>query len=191
MTDRLQTVLDRIDLANSADPNTETVEGGTAPAALLYGQRMSEELARLCPGASDHLRIAARGQHIERWKLKRQDYPEGRTGYLTWRRDQAAGHAERVGEIMRDAGYDAENCTRTGRLLRKEGIKRDPEVQMLEDTICFTFVRWYLEGFTAKHPAEKVTSIVTKTARKMSAEARALMLAEFPMPDHLAAAFAE
>ena len=64
------------------------------PEALLYGQRMSSELARLIPDASEPLQIAARGQHVERWKLKRADYPEGRAGYLTWRRDQALHHAD-------------------------------------------------------------------------------------------------
>ncbi len=58
-----------------------------APAELLYGQRMSATLARLSPDASEHLRIAARGQHIERWTTPRRSYPEGRAGYLKWRKD--------------------------------------------------------------------------------------------------------
>ena len=91
MTERKQKVLDAIDTANSADP---TQEDGR-PAALLYGERMSAELDRLFPDASEPLQIAARGQHIERWTLKRADYPEGRTGYLTWRRDLARHHDPR------------------------------------------------------------------------------------------------
>ncbi|MGC1488241.1 MAG: DUF4202 family protein, partial [Albidovulum sp.] len=85
---RLTDTLAAIDAANFADPDIS--EG--RPAALLYGERMSAELARLFPNASDCLRIAARGQHIERWTSPRASYPEGKEGYLAWRRDLAAFH---------------------------------------------------------------------------------------------------
>ena len=66
--DALLAVLAAIDVANAADPNSEP-DG--RPAALVYGERMSEELARRSPDASEHLQIAARGQHVERWKIAR------------------------------------------------------------------------------------------------------------------------
>lgn len=181
---QLEQVLTAIDAANAADPRQE--EG--APEALLYGQRMSEELERMFPEAPDVLRIAARGQHIERWIKPRESYPEGRAGYLKWRRDLAAHHAERVGELMRAAGYDAEDIDTVGQMLRKEGIKRHELVQALEDVICFTFMRWYFAPFAAKHPPEKVEDIVRKTARKMSAEARSKALETFALPPNLAQA---
>ena len=182
---KLETALAAIDEANAKDPNA--VEG--TPDAALYGQRMSRELERLFPRASDALKIASRGQHIERWVLKRVDYPEGREGYLTWRRDLAEYHAKRVGTIMQDAGYDAGQIEAAGRMLRKEGIKRDAEVQALEDVICFTFLKWYFEPFAVKHSPEKVLRIVQKTARKMSAEGRARVLKEFDLPSEFAQAF--
>ncbi|WP_299848914.1 DUF4202 domain-containing protein [uncultured Roseovarius sp.] len=182
---QLDNALAAIDAANAKDPNTTE----DAPDALLYGQRMSAELDRLFPDASDQLKIAARGQHIERWILKREDYPEGREGYLTWRRDLAKYHADRVGAIMQGAGYDAGQIDAVGRMLRKEGIKRDPEVQALEDVICFTFLKWYFAPFSEKHSAEKILRIVQKTARKMSAEGRARVLDEFDLPDDYADAF--
>jgi Domain of unknown function (DUF4202) len=180
MTDRLRTALARIDTANAADPKGE---------ALPYGERMSVELHRLFPQASDVLQIAARGQHVERWLLPRADYPEGKAGYLEWRREQGRRHALRVSGIMAEAGYDAADCDRVGTLLRKEGLKRDPEVQALEDVICFVFLRWYFADFAAKHDEAQVLDIVQKTARKMSDAARARVLAEFTLPDPLAAAF--
>ncbi len=182
---RLSAVLDAIDAANAADPDRR--EG--APAALLYGQRMSAELAHLHAGASEILKITARGQHIERWVLKRGDYPEGRAGYLTWRRDLAQHHARRVGQIMAEAGYDAGDIAQAGQMLRKEGIKRDPQVQALEDVICFVFLRWYFADFAEKHEPDKLQRIVEKTARKMSPEARRRALDEFALPDPFAAAF--
>ncbi len=181
----LDAAIAAIDTANAKDPNQT---GGT-PDALLYGQRMSAELARLFPGADDRLQIAARGQHIERWTLRRQDYPEGRAGYLTWRRDLAAHHARRVGDIMQAAGYGADDIQAVGRMLRKEGIKRDTQVQALEDVICFTFLKWYFQPFAQTQSPEKLTRIVQKTARKMSEAGRARVLEEFDLPAEFAEAF--
>jgi Domain of unknown function (DUF4202) len=182
---RLAQTLAAIDAANAADP---TLEDGR-PAALLYGERMSAECARLFPNASEVLQIAARGQHVERWLLPRADYPEGKEGYFAWRREQARRHGLRVAGMMAEAGYPEADQARVGVLLRKEGIKRDADVQALEDVICHTFIRWYLAPFAATRDAAEVLDIVTKTARKMSASGRALALETFPMPDALAGAF--
>ncbi|WP_424932208.1 DUF4202 domain-containing protein [Amaricoccus macauensis] len=187
MSDRLNSVLKAIDTANAADPHMEVVDGEERPAELVYGERMSAELARLCPDASEHLQIAARGQHIERWKLPRTDFPEGRAGYLKWRQTQAANHAARVSGLMAEAGYDEEDRGRVESLLRKEGIKRNPEMQMLEDVICFVFIRNYMAEFAEGRDAEEIARIVTKTAKKMSPEARERAIREFALPDELAA----
>ncbi|HUS54854.1 MAG TPA: DUF4202 domain-containing protein [Thermohalobaculum sp.] len=166
-------ILQRIDAANAADPEIVEEDGMPHPAALLYGRRMSAELVGFCPDASEHLRVAARGQHIERWKLQRRTYPEGREGYLAWRRDQGRFHASRVAELMGQAGYGPDDCDRVAKIIRKEGIKRDSEVQALEDVACLVFMRWYAVGFAGGRDPEHVYRIVAKTARKMSAEGRA------------------
>ncbi len=180
MTGNLPAALAAIDTANAADPKAE---------ALVYGQRMSAELDRLFPQASDVLKIAARGQHVERWLLQRGDYPEGKEGYHAWRREQGRRHGQRVAGIMADAGYGPQDCERVGVLLRKEGIKRDSEVQALEDVICFTFLRWYFSPFAEGRDPAALLEIVEKTARKMSAEGRARALTEFDLPEPFAAAF--
>lgn len=180
MTDRLTAALAAIDAANAAGPDD---------ADLLYGQRMTDELALLYPDASEPLQIACRGQHIERWMLPRASYPGGREGYLTWRRDQAHRHASRVAEIMAAAAYPPEDIAAAERMLRKEGIKRDPQVQALEDVACFTFLRWYAGDFLATQDAAAIDRIVNRTARKMSAMARARALAVFPLPEAIAVHF--
>ena len=185
MSDRLTTAFALIDAANAADPTHD----GEVPAALLYGQRMTDEQEMLQPDAGDVLRIACRGQHVERWLLPRADYPDGKAGYLDWRREQARRHGVRIAGIMAEAGYDATDQARVGVLLRKEGIKRDADVQALEDIICFTFLRWYVADFAATHPADKVLDIVTKTARKMSSAGRERALRVFSLPAALADAF--
>ncbi len=182
---KLKSALEAIDAANAADPNLE--DG--APAARLYGERMSSELDRLYPDASEALQIAARGQHIERWTVPRTTYPDGKAGYHAWRRDLAARHAERVSTIMAKAGYGQDEIADAARMLRKEGIKRHEDVQALEDVICFVFLKWYFAPFAAKHSDDKVQDIVQKTARKMSAEARQRVTEEFDLPEPLAAAF--
>lgn len=183
--ERLARATTLIDAANAADP---TLEDGH-PAALLYGQRMTQECERLFPNASEVLHLAARGQHVERWLLPRADYPEGKAGYLDWRREQARRHGVRLAGILAEAGYSQADQDRVGVLVRKEGLKRDPEVQALEDVICFTFLRWYFGPFAQGRDPAHVADIVTKTARKMSAKARARALREFALPDDLAAAF--
>lgn len=183
---RLAVVLDAIDAANAADPSRDA-DG--RPVELVYGERMSAELARLCPDASGHLRIAARGQHVERWKLPRDAYPDGREGYLAWRTEQARRHAARVDGFMTEAGYGPEDRGRVTALLRKEGIKRNPETQMLEDVICFVFLRWYFLDFAAKLPEDEVLRIVARTARKMSPQACARAVSEFALPPSLRDAF--
>lgn len=183
MSERLARVLEEIDAANAADPERvpdpeRAREGeGAQPAALLYGRRMSAELAAFRPDASEHLRIAARGQHIERWKSPRDSYPAGREGYLRWRADLARCHAERVTGIMREAGYGEDDRARVAQLIRKQGIKRDPEVQTLEDVAALVFMRWYFAGFAHGRDPEQIHNIVAKTARKMSPEGRAAALA--------------
>lgn len=165
---RLAAVLAAIDAANARDPNQIEIEGRREPAELVYGRRMSETLARLSPDASPHLRIAARGQHIERWTSPRKTYPEGRAGYLKWRNDLKEFHARRLGEIMSDAGYAAEDAARVGALVRKERLKRDAEAQMLEDVICVVFLTHYIGDFRPKTDDDKLADILAKTWAKMS-----------------------
>jgi hypothetical protein len=171
--DQLRRVVDAIDAANAKDPHLVEVEGRHVPAEWLYGQRMSAMLADLIPDASEALTIAARGQHIERWTSPRASYPAGRVGYLRWRSDLKAYHAERLAEIMAEHGFDQESINRVGALVRKERLKQDAEVQALEDVVCVVFLKHYLAEFAAKHDDNKLADILAKTWRKMSLQGHA------------------
>lgn len=184
----LQAVFERIDAANAEDPSRDA--DGTAPAALLYGQRMSQVLEAFTARPSDALRIAVRGQHIERWKRPRDAYPKDKPGYLQWRRDAGAYHARRVGEIMAACGWDEPARERVGALIRKERLKDDPETQALEDVACLVFMRWYFAPFAAERPPEELFRIVAKTARKMSPAGRAAALV-LPLPAALVPAITQ
>jgi hypothetical protein len=178
MTDprpRFDSVIAAIDDANARDPKTVDIDGRAVPAELLYGQRMSAALATMAPEASELLRIAVRGQHLERWTSPRASYPAGRAGYLKWRSDLKDFHAHRLNEIMRAASYAPEEAARVGALVRKERLRTDPETQMLEDVACIVFLAHYLEEFIGKTDADdaKLARILAKTWMKMSEQGHA------------------
>ena len=173
----LTAALAAFDRANAADPQHEETDEGPQPRALLYGHRMSACLARLHPEASTELRLAARAQHLERWHIPRNSYPEGRVGYLTWRRDLKLYHAERAGAILGGLGFEAPLIARVGALLRKERLKQDPESQALEDVACLVFLEHEFAAFAEGHGEDKIVDILRKTWRKMSERGREAALA--------------
>lgn len=169
MTDeRLDAAFARIDEANAQDPNLERLDGQDFPKELLYGRRMSATLATFAPDADDAVKLAARAQHVQRWKIPRSDFPMDRKGYLAWRQKLYGMHAELAGEILREVGYDDATITRVGTLLRKKCLKTDPDVQLLEDVICLVFLEHYFAEFSVKHDDAKVIDILRKTWAKMS-----------------------
>ncbi len=174
--ERFKTAIARFDTANAEDPNPEVFEGVTYPKELLYAQRLTAWLEKLAPDASEALRLAARCQHIQRWTMPRRDYPMDRRGYLRWRTTLAKFHATTAGEILPDLGYDAKTIHRVQTLLRKENLKRDAEVQCLEDVICLVFLESYLADFSSQHDDNKVIDIIQKTWKKMSPQGRQVAL---------------
>lgn len=168
---RLDDALSGFDAANAEDPNTETVNEQLVPKELVYGQRMSARLTAFAPDASETVQLAARAQHIRRWEVPRDSYPDGRAGYLKWRTDLYKRHGEIAGTIMKDVGYGADAIERVRTLLRKRGLKTDPDVQLLEDVICLVFLEHYFHDFAQKHEKEKLIPIVQKTWKKMTTEA--------------------
>ena len=183
---RFDDAIRMFDQANAEDPNTEVINGQPMAKELLYGQRMSARLAVFAPDAPETVKLAARAQHIRRWEVPRDTYPEGRAGYLKWRTDLYKRHAEIAGEIMGDVGYDAEPIDRVQTLLRKRGLKTDPDVQLMEDIICLVFLEHYFHDFARKHDEEKLIPIVQKTWNKMTEQAHEVALQLDYAPDDVA-----
>lgn len=175
-TTSFQQVIKLIDQANSDDPNTEQWQGQSYPKEQLYAQRMSTQMERFAPQASELLQITARAQHIQRWTIQRADYPEGRVGYKHWRTELGKFHGELTGKLMLQAGYAQEDADRVAFLLQKKQLKHDAEVQTLEDVICLVFLEYYLDAFAEKHSEEKIISIIQKTWKKMSEQGHATAL---------------
>jgi hypothetical protein len=142
-------------------------------------------LARYLPDASEPLRLAARCQHLQRWKIPRADYPMTRAGYHQWRTRLRDFHADLAASILRETGYEEATAARVRSLIRKEALKTDPDAQALEDVVDLVFLESYLAGFVAAHAdydEAKFVDILARTAKKMSARGRdaALNLIELP-----------
>jgi hypothetical protein len=175
--DRFAEALTAFDHANAEDPVSLRVGGTERPRELLQAERLSTWVDRLRPNAPEALRLAARCQHLRRWEIPRNTYPDGRIGYLEWRKALSRFHADRSGEILRRAGYDDDTIERVRAINQKRGLKIDADVQTMEDALCLVFLEHELEGFARKHPAEKIVDILRKSWRKMSDEGHANALA--------------
>ena len=168
-----------MDTSNSEDPNVEVDNGKEWPKELLYSQRMSDMLERYKPEVDDVAKLAIRGQHIQRWKSPRDDYPMDRKGYHQWRANLYKFHAGIVAELMAQAGYDEEAQERARQAVSKRSLKKNEDTQLLEDVAGLVFIEHYMLAFAEKHPEyteEKWIDIIQKTWKKMSADAHKFAL---------------
>jgi hypothetical protein len=168
-----------IDAANAEDPRMDTEAGKPVPRELLYGQRMAAMIGRYAPEADDVMKLAVRGQHIQRWKTPRDSYPMTREGYLAWRTGLYKFHAETVGQLMKQAGYDDASIERARQAVGKRGLKVNPDTQMLEDVTDLVFIEHYMLEFAGQHAEyteDKWLDIIRKTWKKMSPRAHEFAL---------------
>ncbi|HMC01038.1 MAG TPA: DUF4202 domain-containing protein [Flavobacteriaceae bacterium] len=165
---KFESAIALIDNYNSKDINTYQVNDLNYSKELLYSQRMSQKLLQFHPEASEELQIAARAQHIGRWKIARDEFPMDRIGYLKWREKLKKMHAEITSDILKQVGYDPKFIDRVAFLISKKLIKKDEESQIIEDVICLVFLDYYFEEFATKHNEEKLIDILQKTWLKMS-----------------------
>jgi tRNAThr (cytosine32-N3)-methyltransferase len=157
-----------IDSAHAADP-ARTPEGRAAE--LVYAERVEAWVMKLTPDATPILRLAARCQHLERWLTPRSTFPEGKVGYLTWRRSLYVKQAERARELLLSAGISADEAAQAATWISKSGLKTNAGTQVLEDAAVLVFLENEIAGFAAQHaeyPREKFVDILQKTWRKLS-----------------------
>ena len=172
-----------IDVAHTADP-TAAADG--RPAELVYADHMEAWVARLVPDATPLLRLAARSQHLERWSVPRASFPEGKIGYLNWRRSLYTKQAERARALLLEAGVPTAEAAEVATWVSKTGLKTNAGTQALEDAACLVFLENEIGAFAAQHaeyPREKFIDILRKTWRKMSPAAQQAALAlDLPPP---------
>src|SRR4051794_20836166 len=153
---RFVSAIGRFDEENSCDPNTIEFQGERLPYELFYAQRLTAWVLKLAPGASEALLLAARSQHLCRWKISRQDYDMTRAGYLKWRADLKQFHADKAGELLQASGYDAGTIARVRALNLKKALGHDPEMQVLEDALCLVTLQYQLRELMPKMAEEKL-----------------------------------
>lgn len=170
--DVVQRALDAIDDANRDDPGSHRGE----PLALLQGRLADAWTRRLDPSASDAVRLAARAHHLRRWVVPRASYPEGRAGYLRWRRDQKTRHAAELTDILRSVGADTELVTRAAAIVAKKGLGTDADVQLFEDAVSLTFVETQLGATADRLDDPRMVEVIAGTLAKMSEAGRAAAL---------------
>ena len=169
MNEKFNAAIARFDAENSRDPNSENGR----PRELLYAERLTNWVLKLCPDASEPLRLAARCQHICRWESPRESYPMTRPGYLKWRADLKKFHAEKSGAILREVGYGDETIRRVQDLNLKKNFLADADCRVLEDALCLVFLEFQFALLVAKSDDEKMINALRKSWEKMTEAARA------------------
>lgn len=174
--DPFQRARELIDAAHSADPHRTHDQ---KPAELVYADRMENWAARIAVEPTPLLRLAARCQHLERWLVPRDRFPEGKAGYLAWRKSLYTKQAERARALLLEAGISVPDADAVATWVSKSGLKTNAGTQALEDAACLVFLENEIGAFAAQHaayPREKFVDIIKKTWRKMSPRAQALAL---------------
>jgi hypothetical protein len=166
---RLARAIAAIDAANADDPETIVVRGEVRPKEQAHAEMMTEWVRRLDPDATDAQLLAARAHHLRRWSIARSSFPEGRAGYLRWRTTLKKQHAEEVGAILEQEGYEADVIERVQQIVRKDALKTDPVVQTHEDALCLVFLETQLVDLADQlGDDDKTIDVIRKTVVKMS-----------------------
>ncbi|MGZ3749777.1 MAG: DUF4202 domain-containing protein [Mucilaginibacter sp.] len=175
--DKLNMAFKQFDDYNRKDPHVFIWENVAYPQEYFLAIKLYEWVIKLDPNAAEELLLASRGQHIGRWEVPRKSYPDGREGYLKWRRDLAQYHAGKAAALMLEAGYSKEQIDRVRQIILKQKIKVDKDVQTMENALCLVFLQYQYEDFYPKHEPEKVVNILKKSLLKMDKHGHQFALA--------------
>lgn len=175
---KLNKAFELFDAYNKQDPRSFIWEGISEPQEYFFAVKLYEWVLKLDPAANEELLLASRSQHIGRWEIPREDYPDGRDPYLKWRKNLALHHAAITGRLMKEAGYGDEAIDRVKQIILKQRIKVDPDVQTMENALCLVFLQLQYEEFRKKyeHEPEKIINILRKSLLKMDANGHQLAL---------------
>lgn len=160
-----------IDAVNERDPIAVEWRGAAVPRSLLQGQRATTWLPQVIDSPSIALSIAARAHHLARWTIARTSYPDGRAGYLRWRKASKEASAELLAATLAPLGVNADIVTRAVDLVQRVGLGTDPEAQAAEDVACLVFLETDYVALLQRVGSETTATAVRKTLKKMSPRA--------------------
>lgn len=163
---------------NMQDPRSFEWKGKTYPQEHFFATELFNWVIKLNPQASEELLLASYCQHIGRWEIPRDSYPEGREPYLKWRKDLALHHAQVAAQLMQQAGYTDDVIERVSQIILKKRIKVDADVQTMENALCLVFLEFQYEDFRKKyaHEPDKMVNILYKSLLKMDAHGHGFAL---------------
>jgi len=165
---RLEQAFELFDEYNKKGPEQLVWNGQSFTAEYFYAVELYNWVRKIEPDANEFLLLASRCQHIGRWEIPRSDYPEGRTGCLNWRTDLGKFHAAKAGEILQSVGYTTDEIERVQQIIRKQRLKLDADVQVIENALCLVFLEFQFDDLIRKLSEEKMINVLRKTWKKMS-----------------------
>jgi hypothetical protein len=174
---KLTLAFQQFDAYNRQDPHVILWEGISYPREYFLALKLYDWVLKLKPDADEALLLASRSQHIGRWKIPRETYPDGREAYLKWRKDLAMFHADTASAIIQGAGYNDDQIGRVKQIILKQKIKADADVQTMENALCLVFLEYQYEEFCLKHSPEKMINILRKSLLKMDRHGHQFALA--------------
>lgn len=166
---KLKAAFEKFDNYNQLDPNQFIWEGKSYPQEYFLALKLYEWVLKLNPAASEELLLASRSQHIGRWEVPRNTYPDGREAYLKWRKELAHFHAEKAAQLIREVGYESGQIERVKQIILKQKIKADADVQTIENALCMVFLQFQYEAFYPQYDEDKIINILRKSLLKMDA----------------------
>jgi uncharacterized protein YihD (DUF1040 family) len=176
---KLDVGFELFDAYNKQDPRLIVWDNTAYPQEYFFAIKLYEWVIKLDNGASEELLLASRSQHIGRWEIPRDSYPDGRESYLEWRKNLALHHAGIASKLMKEAGYDKEQVERVTQILLKKRIKADADVQTMENALCLVFLQYQYEDFWKKYEQdpEKLVNILRRSLLKMDSHGHNFALA--------------
>lgn len=175
MTAQLEQAYQQFDAYNQTDPKTFTWVGLTYPQEYFLSLKLHEWVKKLDPHASEALLLASRCQHIGRWEIPRNTYPEGRIAYLSWRKELMRHHTKIATGILEHIGFEPAVIEQVQNILMKRNIKQDADVQTMENALCLVFLQYQYEDFFPGNE-DKIVDVLKKSLLKMDAHGHAFAL---------------
>ncbi|HEY5955797.1 MAG TPA: DUF4202 domain-containing protein [Polyangiaceae bacterium] len=178
MTGSIDDALAQFAAIGAGDPRRVVWDGQELPRQLGEAACLLHYVRCLQPTPSLALQLATQCQHLRRYAYPRSEFPDGREGYLNWRKQAAHRSAEEAAAILRALGFETSLVEQVMSIITKQDRRRNPDCQAMEDALCLSFFRLDAPEFAAKHAVEEVERILRRTWLKMSEHGRTIALAE-------------
>jgi Domain of unknown function (DUF4202) len=124
----------RFDHANSLDGNLiDDANGNKVARQLMRSLHLYNIVVSSHPNASDVLLLAARGLHLQQWKVPREAFAGDEAGGMEWSTAARRYSSMMVGKILLEIGYDAEIINEVKALVTRESTWSEDDMLLLEE----------------------------------------------------------